>query len=128
VSADRYELGITRLGRRAIAEGLPEDVAAAVGFITGPLLHGPVRAVGGDGVAVEGVQVEASAAVAEPVLFPPPAGHPVDHAGGGQLIWASSTVGCSTPRTQTLGGQFDRRLVAPGAVDVASQRLVERSF
>lgn len=30
MSADRYELGITRLGRRAIAEGLPEDVAAAV--------------------------------------------------------------------------------------------------
>jgi len=44
VSADRYELGMTRPARRAIAEGLPEDVAAAaVEFITGPLLHAPRR-------------------------------------------------------------------------------------
>jgi mRNA interferase RelE/StbE len=44
VSADRYELGMTRPARRAIAEGLPEDVAAAaVEFITGPLLDVPRR-------------------------------------------------------------------------------------
>ena len=35
---------MTRLARQAIAEGLPEDVAAAaVGFITGPLLDVPRR-------------------------------------------------------------------------------------
>ena len=44
MSADRYELGMTRPARRVIAEGLPEDVAvAAVGFITGPLLDVPRR-------------------------------------------------------------------------------------
>ncbi len=43
MSADRYELGMTRPARRAIAEGLPEDVAAAVEFITGPLLDVPRR-------------------------------------------------------------------------------------
>ena len=44
MSTDRYELGMTRPARRAIAEGLPEDVAAAaVEFITGPLLDMPRR-------------------------------------------------------------------------------------
>jgi mRNA interferase RelE/StbE len=44
VTADSYELGVTRLARRAISEALPEDVAtAAVEFITGPLLEIPRR-------------------------------------------------------------------------------------
>jgi len=44
VSVDPYELGITRPARRAISELLPEDVAAAaVEFITGPLLVAPYR-------------------------------------------------------------------------------------
>jgi mRNA-degrading endonuclease RelE of RelBE toxin-antitoxin system len=44
VSADPYELGLTRPARRAISELLPEDVAAAaVEFITGPLLMAPYR-------------------------------------------------------------------------------------
>jgi len=47
VSADPYELGMTRSARRAIPELLPEDVAAAaVEFITGTLLSAPYR-VGG---------------------------------------------------------------------------------
>ena len=42
MSADPYELGLTRPARRAISELLPEDVAAAaVEFITGPLLVAP---------------------------------------------------------------------------------------
>jgi mRNA interferase RelE/StbE len=43
VSAEPYELGLTRPARRAISEVLPEDVAAAVEFITGPLLEAPYR-------------------------------------------------------------------------------------
>jgi mRNA interferase RelE/StbE len=44
VSAEPYELGMTRPARRAISELLPEDVtAAAVDFITGPLLAAPYR-------------------------------------------------------------------------------------
>jgi mRNA-degrading endonuclease RelE of RelBE toxin-antitoxin system len=44
VSVDPYELGITRPARRAISELLLEDVAAAaVEFITGPLLVAPYR-------------------------------------------------------------------------------------
>jgi mRNA interferase RelE/StbE len=44
VSADPYELGMTRPARRAISELLPPDVAAAaVEFITGPLLEVPHR-------------------------------------------------------------------------------------
>jgi mRNA interferase RelE/StbE len=44
VSAEPYELGLTRPARRAIAETLPQDVAAAaVEFITGPLLEAPYR-------------------------------------------------------------------------------------
>ena len=44
MSAEPYELGLTRPARRAIAEVLPEDVAAAaVEFITGPLLAAPYR-------------------------------------------------------------------------------------
>jgi mRNA interferase RelE/StbE len=44
VSAEPYELGMTRPARRAISELLPEDVtAAAVDFITGPLLTAPYR-------------------------------------------------------------------------------------
>jgi mRNA interferase RelE/StbE len=44
VSADPYELGMARPARRAISELLPEDVAAAaVEFITGPLLDAPYR-------------------------------------------------------------------------------------
>ena len=42
MSAEPYELGLTRPARRAISESLPEDVAAAaVEFITGPLLQEP---------------------------------------------------------------------------------------
>ena len=44
MSVDPYELGITRPARRAISELLPEDVAAAaVEFISGPLLVAPYR-------------------------------------------------------------------------------------
>ena len=44
MSADPYELGMTRPARRAISELLPEDVAtAALEFITGPLLAAPNR-------------------------------------------------------------------------------------
>jgi mRNA interferase RelE/StbE len=44
VSAQPYELGMTRSARRAISELLPEDAAAAaVEFITGPLLEAPYR-------------------------------------------------------------------------------------
>jgi mRNA interferase RelE/StbE len=44
VNTERFELGMTRPARRAISELLPEDVAAAaVEFITGPLLEAPYR-------------------------------------------------------------------------------------
>jgi len=44
VSADPYEPGLTRPARSAISELLPEDVAAAaVEFITGPLVVAPYR-------------------------------------------------------------------------------------
>lgn len=44
MSVDLYELGLTRPARRAISGLLPEDVAAAaVEFITGPLLVAPYR-------------------------------------------------------------------------------------
>jgi mRNA-degrading endonuclease RelE of RelBE toxin-antitoxin system len=44
VNAEPYELGMTRPARRAISELLPEDAAAAaVEFITGPLLEAPFR-------------------------------------------------------------------------------------
>lgn len=44
MSADPYELGMARPARRAISESLPQDVAAAaVEFITGPLLEAPYR-------------------------------------------------------------------------------------
>ena len=44
MSTDPYELGMARPARRAISELLPEDVAAAaVEFITGPLLEAPYR-------------------------------------------------------------------------------------
>lgn len=44
MSAEPYELGMTRPARRAISESLPQDVAAAaVEFITGPLLEAPYR-------------------------------------------------------------------------------------
>jgi mRNA interferase RelE/StbE len=44
LNADPWELGLTRPARRAISEGLPEEVAAAaVEFITGPLLAAPYR-------------------------------------------------------------------------------------
>ena len=44
MSSDPYELGMARPARRAISEALPEDVAAAaVEFITGPLLEMPRR-------------------------------------------------------------------------------------
>lgn len=40
----RYELGLARPARRAIAERLPSQVAAApVEFISGPLLAAPMR-------------------------------------------------------------------------------------
>jgi len=45
VSVEPYELGMAGPARRAICEALPEDVAAAaVEFITGPLLEAPYRA------------------------------------------------------------------------------------
>jgi mRNA interferase RelE/StbE len=44
VTVEPYELGMTRPARRAISELLPQDVAAAaVEFITGPLLEAPYR-------------------------------------------------------------------------------------
>ena len=44
MTGEPYELGMTRPARRAISELLPEDVAAAaVEFITGPLLEAPYR-------------------------------------------------------------------------------------
>ena len=44
MTAEPYELGMARLARRAISEVLAEDVAAAaVEFITGPLLDAPHR-------------------------------------------------------------------------------------
>lgn len=44
MTTEPYELGMTRPARRAISELLPEDVAAAaVEFITGPLLQAPYR-------------------------------------------------------------------------------------
>jgi mRNA interferase RelE/StbE len=44
VSTEPYELGMTRPARRAVSELLPQDVAAAaVEFITGPLLEKPYR-------------------------------------------------------------------------------------
>jgi mRNA interferase RelE/StbE len=44
LSDEPYELGLARPARRAISELLPEDVAAAaVEFITGPLLEAPYR-------------------------------------------------------------------------------------
>ncbi len=44
MNAGSYDLGMTRLARRAISELLPEDVAAAaVEFITGSLLEAPYR-------------------------------------------------------------------------------------
>ena len=45
MSAEAYELGMTRPARRAISELLAEHVAvAAVEFITGQLLEAPYRA------------------------------------------------------------------------------------
>ena len=42
MNAGAYELGMTRPARRAISEVLPDDAAAAaVEFITGPLLEAP---------------------------------------------------------------------------------------
>lgn len=44
MTADPYELGMVRPARRAISESLPEEVAAAaVEFVTGPLLDNPRR-------------------------------------------------------------------------------------
>ena len=44
MNSEPYELGMARPARRAISELLPEDVAAAaVEFITGPLLAAPKR-------------------------------------------------------------------------------------
>ena len=44
MNAEPYELGMARPARRAISESLPKDVAAAaVEFITGPLLQAPYR-------------------------------------------------------------------------------------
>lgn len=44
MNTEPYELGLARPARRAISELLPEDVAAAaVEFITGPLLVAPHR-------------------------------------------------------------------------------------
>lgn len=44
MTPDPYELGMARPARRAVSESLPEEVAAAaVEFITGPLLDNPRR-------------------------------------------------------------------------------------
>ena len=44
MSTEPYELGLTGPARRAISKLLPEDVAAAaIEFITGPLLEAPNR-------------------------------------------------------------------------------------
>jgi mRNA interferase RelE/StbE len=44
LSDEPYEFGMARPARRAISELLPEDVAAAaVDFVTGPLLEAPYR-------------------------------------------------------------------------------------
>jgi mRNA interferase RelE/StbE len=44
VNAEPYLLGMTRPARRAISDLLPEDAAAAaVEFVTGPLLAEPYR-------------------------------------------------------------------------------------
>ncbi len=44
MKTEPYELGLTRPARRAISESLPEDIAAAaVEFITGPLMEAPYR-------------------------------------------------------------------------------------
>ena len=44
MNTERFELGMARPARCAISELLPEDVAAAaVEFITGPLLEAPHR-------------------------------------------------------------------------------------
>lgn len=44
MSTEPYELGLTSPARRAVSELLPEDVAAAaIEFITGPLLEAPNR-------------------------------------------------------------------------------------
>lgn len=44
MTPDPYELGMARPARRAISQSLPEQVAAAaVEFITGPLLDNPRR-------------------------------------------------------------------------------------
>ena len=44
MTAEQYELGLARPAGRAISEALPEDVAAAaIEFITGPLLEAPYR-------------------------------------------------------------------------------------
>ena len=44
MNTELYELGLTRPARRAVSDLLPEDVAAAaVEFITGPLLAAPYR-------------------------------------------------------------------------------------
>lgn len=41
---DRYELGLARPARRAIAERPPSEIAAAaVEFVSGPLLEAPMR-------------------------------------------------------------------------------------
>ena len=43
MSSGPYELGMTRPARRAISELLADVAAAAVEFITGPLLEAPYR-------------------------------------------------------------------------------------
>ena len=44
MSDEPYELGLARPARRAISESLPHDMAAAaVEFITGPLIEAPYR-------------------------------------------------------------------------------------
>ena len=43
MNVEPYELGMTRPARRAISESLPDVAAAAVEFITGPLLEVPYR-------------------------------------------------------------------------------------
>src|SRR5208337_1027429 len=65
-------------------EGAPGVLDGCGRGLLGRVGDHPAGVVGGGGVAVEGVEGEVCAGVPEVVLFPPPAGHRVDDAGGGQ--------------------------------------------
>ena len=79
---------------------------------------GAVRVVGVKDVAAERVQVEVSAAVAEPVLFPRPAGHtvatPGEWHGGGVLNTSHANAGRSVRSAAGSPGRCDATSTAPG--------------